>query len=146
MFGQSILSAKHFLSVKPVNAHHSHYIALKHSFFFLVLFFDSSSNPVQVGDSLLGQSLAVCDRGTVNIFKSHLTNETSSLQLHQAEADALASGNSSLVCEGATSLADAVVLAEGVDTDLTAHVELVSDRSSTDVEPIIIVWGELLGT
>ena len=36
------------------------------------------------------------------------------------------------------------MLAETVDTDLLAHVELVRDRSSTDVEPVVIIWGKFL--
>lgn len=45
----------------------------------------------------------------------------------------------------AVALVAAVVLAEGLDADLTSHVELVGDGGGTDVEPVIVIGGQLSG-
>ena len=66
------------------------------------------------------------------------------LELNEAVSDALASGESAVLGAGSVSLCLGVVLSESVDTDLSSHVELVSDGSSTDVEPVLINWREVL--
>ena len=45
---------------------------------------------------------------------------------------------------GAVSLVSGVVLSEGVDSNLTSHVELVGNGGSSDVEPVLVVGGEVL--
>jgi hypothetical protein len=47
---------------------------------------------------------------------------------------------------GSVSLLGSVVLSEGVDSNLSSHVELVGDGGSSDVKPVGIVWGEVLET
>ena len=47
---------------------------------------------------------------------------------------------------GSVSLVGSVVLSQSVDSNLASHVELIGDGSSSDVEPVIIVGGEVFGT
>lgn len=45
---------------------------------------------------------------------------------------------------GSVSLVGTVVLSEGVDSNLTSHVELVGNGGSSNVEPVLVVWGQVL--
>ena len=74
----------------------------------------------------------------------HLSNEGSLLELNEAVSDALSSGESVDLLAGASSLLLTVVLSEGVNSNLLSHVELVCDRGSSDVEPVWVVWREIL--
>ena len=47
---------------------------------------------------------------------------------------------------GSASLFTTVVLSEGVDSNLSSHVELVGDGGSSDVKPVLIVRSEILET
>ena len=44
------------------------------------------------------------------------------------------------------SLLGSVVFSEGVDSNLSSHVELIGDGGSSDVKPVWVVWGEVLET
>ena len=83
---------------------------------------------------------------SVLVFEAHLTDKLSILELNEAVSDALTGGESGVLGASTVSLLLRVVLSEGVDTDLTSHVELVSDGGSTDVEPVIVVWSKVLET
>ena len=72
-----------------------------------------------------------------------LADETGLLEFDKAVADVLTSGLGEVLGAGAHALVATVVLAEGVDTALLAHVELVGDGGGTDVQPVVIVGGEL---
>ena len=37
------------------------------------------------------------------------------------------------------------MLSEGVDSNLSSHVKLISDGGSSSVKPVVIVWSEVLG-
>jgi hypothetical protein len=43
-----------------------------------------------------------------------------------------------------SSISTRVVLSECVDTDLSSHVELVSNGGSSDVKPVDIIWSKIL--
>jgi hypothetical protein len=45
---------------------------------------------------------------------------------------------------GTVSLLGTVMLSEGVDSNLSSHVELVGDGGSSDVKPVSIVRSEIL--
>jgi len=59
-------------------------------------------------------------------------------------ADDLTGRLSAVLGAGTVSLLGAVVLAEGVDTRSLAHVELVGNGGSADVEPVSVVRREIL--
>ena len=106
------------------------------------------SDSVHVGDALLGQRLAHSD--VLDLLVSVLelvlddANETSSLKLSKAVADVFTSGHTSVFGVGAVSLVATIVLTESVDSDLISHVDLVGDGGGAVVEPVSIIWGELV--
>lgn len=110
----------------------------------LLLLGNLGSNSVHIGLALFGESLSDQCAISVLVLKAHLSNELGMLELNEAVSDALASGESAVLGAGSVSLCLGVVLSESVDTDLSSHVELVSDGSSTDVEPVLINWREVL--
>ena len=65
------------------------------------------------------------------------------LELDEAVSDALASGESAVLGAGSVSLLLGVVLSEGVDTDLSSHVQLVGNGGSSDVKPVRVQWSEV---
>lgn len=100
---------------------------------------------VHVHDSLLGEGLAHGDGGTLlSGLVLGLTNEASKLELVEAVADVLASSHSEVLSLGSSSGLGTVVLAEALNTDLLAHVELVADRGSAGVKPVVVKRGEFL--
>lgn len=102
-----------------------------------------SSDSVHVGAALLGQGLANNDRLVVVSLVLGLTNNASSLKLDEAVADVLTGGDTAVLGAGTVALVGAVVLTEGLDTDVVGHVELIGDGGSAGVEPVVGVWGEL---
>ncbi len=46
---------------------------------------------------------------------------------------------------GTIALVTTVVLAEGLDTDLASHVELVGNGGGAEVKPVIVVGAEFIG-
>jgi len=100
------------------------------------------------GDSvhvpLLGESLAHGDGGAFGRVELGGSDEACFLKLLHAETDVLTSCSAGVLWLGSVSCSVTIVLAETVDTDLLAHVELVSDGGRTDIEPVVVVWGELL--
>ena len=110
----------------------------------LLLLHGLGGDSVHVHDTLLGKSLTHGDGGAFGRVELGGSDESSFLKLHEAEADVLTSGSASVLWLGSVSASVTVVLAETVDTDLLAHVELVGNGGSTDVEPVVVVWGELL--
>ena len=99
---------------------------------------------VHVHDTLLGESLAHGDGGAFGRVELGGSDEACFLKLHEAETDVLTGSSSLVLWLGSVSCSVTVVLAETVDTDLLAHVHLVGDGSSTDIEPVVVVWGEFL--
>ena len=110
----------------------------------LFLLHGLSSDSVHVHDTLLGESLTHGDGGTFGRVELGGSDEASFLKLHEAETDVLTGGSAGVLWLGSISASVTVVLAETVDTDLLAHIELVSDGSSTGVEPVIVIGGEFL--
>ena len=47
---------------------------------------------------------------------------------------------------GSVSLVGTVVLSEGVDSNLSSHVELVGNGGSSNVKPVLVIWSEVLET
>ena len=76
----------------------------------------------------------------------HLADKLSLLELDEAVSDALTSDESVVLSAGAVSLLSTVVLSEGVDSNLTSHVELVGNGGSSDVEPVLVIRGKVLET
>jgi len=111
----------------------------------LLLVLDNlAGDSVHVGDTSLGEGLAVDHGSTVGVLEGHLANELGLLELLEAVSDALASGKSGVLGDGASSLGGRVVLSQGVDTDLSSHVQLVGDGGGSDVKPVGIIGGEVL--
>ena len=110
----------------------------------LALLGNLRSNSIHVGLSLLGEGLAHESLIAVLVLEAHLADELGVLELEQAVSDALAGGESGVLSAGAPSLGGGIVLSEGVHTDLAAHVKLVSDGGSTDVEPVSVIGSEVL--
>ena len=111
----------------------------------LELLRDLGGNSVHVGGSLLGQSLSEDGGGVVVVLDGDLANETGSLELDQAVPDALTSGVSLVLGASSVSLLSAVMLSEGVDSNLSSHVELVGAGGSSGVKPVIVVGSEVSG-
>ena len=110
----------------------------------LLLLHGLGGDSVHVHDTLLGESLTHGDGGAFGRVELGGSDESCFLELHEAETDVLTSGSAGVLWLGSVSASVTVVLAETVDTNLLAHVELVGDGGSTDVEPVVVVWGELL--
>jgi len=97
---------------------------------------EGRGDTVRIGGSLLGECLS---NGEV-----HGSDNSSGSELVDAVADVL-SGDGALVrLADSTSGTGTVMLAHAVDTDLLAHVDLVSNRGSTGVEPVVVIRGKLL--
>jgi hypothetical protein len=109
----------------------------------LAVFDDGGSDSVHISDALLGEGLANDDLNIVVADVLGGANVAGGLELLEAVADVLTSGLGEVLGAGAHALVATVVLAEGVDTALLAHVELVGDGGGTDVQPVVIVGGEL---
>lgn len=103
-------------------------------------------NSVHVSSSLLGKSFTNDEVFTIFALVGDLSNEGGSLQLHEDVSDGFSGGESAVLGAGSVSLLGSVVLSEGGDSNLTSHVELVGDGGSSDVEPVWVVWGEVLET
>lgn len=110
----------------------------------LLLLGDLRSNSIHISLTLLCQSLAHQCLISILVLEAHLANELGTLELLEAVSDALAGGESAVLGAGAVPLLLGVVLSEGVDTDLAAHVELVGHGGSADVEPVLVDWRQVL--
>ena len=100
---------------------------------------DVGSDSVHISDTLLGE-----DFTSAEFLLHHLANKLSLLELLEAVSDDLTGRESGVLSASTNSLFRRVVLSEGLDTDLASHVELVSDGGSSDVEPVLLLWGEVL--
>jgi len=103
-----------------------------------------SGDSVHIGGSLLGEGFA---NNNLDAFVRDVlggADETGSLELDEAVADVLTGSLTGVLGVGTVALVATVVLTEGVDTNLSSHVELVSDGGSTDVEPVVVIRGEFL--
>jgi hypothetical protein len=105
---------------------------------------DLDGNAVHVGCALFGERLAHGDGSSLLRLELGGADEAGLLELDEAVADVLTGGLAGVLGEGAVALLATVVLAEGVDTDLLAHVELVGDGGGAVEEPVVVNWGELL--
>jgi hypothetical protein len=110
----------------------------------LELLDDLDGNAVHVGDALLSEGFAHGDGSSFLRLELGGADEASLLELNEAVADVLTSGHAGVLSAGAIALLLTVVLAEGVDTDLLAHVKLVGNGGSAVEEPVEVNWGELL--
>merc|ERR1712031_83685 len=95
----------------------------------LALLGEMGSNSVHIGDSLLGENLTSANVLVLN----HLADELSLLELLEAVPDDLTGGESGVLGASTNSLFRRVMLSEGVDTNLSSHVQLVSDGGSSNV-------------
>lgn len=105
---------------------------------------EGRGDTVHIGGSLLGECLSNGDAGAIVTLEVHGSDNSSGSELVDAVADVL-SGDGALVrLADSTSGTGTVMLAHAVDTDLLAHVDLVSNRGSTGVEPVVVIRGKLL--
>ena len=111
---------------------------------FLELLDDLDGNAVHVGDALLSEGFAHGDGSSFLRLELGGADEASLLELNEAVADVLTSGHAGVLGAGAIALLLTVVLAEGVDTDLLAHVKLVGNGGSAVEKPVKVNWGQLL--
>ena len=100
---------------------------------------------VHVGLSLLGEGLTDAVWLSSVVLNGDLTDESSSLELLERVSDALSGGLSEMLGSGSVVLLLGVVRSELVDSDSSSHVELVSDRGSSNEKPVIIIRSEVLG-
>lgn len=112
----------------------------------LLLLHDLRGDPVHVGGSFLCQSLSKGLLVAVFSLVLDLTNETSFLELLQAVSDHLAGTLVVLGRANAVSLLATVVGLEGRDADLASNVKLIGNGSSSNVEPVAVIRGEILVT
>lgn len=104
-----------------------------------------SGDSVHVGEALLGQTLTNdALLGVIIDVDREGADEGSGLELLEAVADDLTGGQSVVLSAGTVSLLGAIVLAEGVDTDVLSHVDLVENGGGADVEPVSIIRSEVL--
>ena len=101
-------------------------------------------NSVHIGGTLLGKSLTGDELFTLFTFDDHFSDILSSLEFDEAVSDVLTSEESAVLGADTVSLLTRVVLSEGVDTNLTSHVELISDGGSSDVEPVLVIRRQIL--
>ena len=94
--------------------------------------------------TLLGESFAHQCLLSVLVLEAHLSNELGALELLEAVSDALAGGESGVLGTGAVPGLGGVVLSESVDSDLSAHIELVGNGGSANIEPVWVVWRQVL--
>jgi hypothetical protein len=105
---------------------------------------DVGGDSVHIGGALLGEGFS---NNNLDAFVRDVlggADETGSLKLDKAVADVLTGSLTGVLGSGTVVLVATVMLTEGLDTNLSSHVELVSDGGSTVVKPVITVGGELL--
>ena len=111
---------------------------------FLLLLEVGEGDTVHVHDSLLSQALTHGEGLTIWGLELGSSDNVESLKLSEAVSEVLSSSLTSVLGLGSTSGLGSVVLTETGDTDLTSHVDLVSNRSGTGVEPVLGVWRKFL--
>jgi hypothetical protein len=94
---------------------------------------DVGGDSVHVGGALLGEGFSNNDLDTFVRDVLGGTDETGSLELDEAVADVLTSSFTGVLGSSSVVLVATVMLTEGLDTDLSSHVELVSDGGGTVV-------------
>jgi hypothetical protein len=75
-----------------------------------------------------------------------LSNETSLLELLEAVSDHFTSTLVVLGGANAASLLATVVSLQSRHTNLSSDIELIGDGSGSDVQPVAVVWSEILVT
>jgi len=110
----------------------------------LLLLGNLGGDSIHIGLTLLGESLTHQCLLSVLVLKAHLSNELSVLELNEAVSDALTGSLSAVLSACSHSLLLRVVLSKRVHANLTAHVELVCHGGGTDVEPVWVVWRQVL--
>ena len=83
------------------------------------------SNSIHVGGSLFGEGFTVDGNVSVLVLVGHATDQLGVLELNKAVSDAFSSDESGVLHSHTSSLLGRVVFSEGVDTNLSSHVELV---------------------
>ena len=103
-----------------------------------------NSNAVHVHGTLGGKGFAHSDGAALLRLVLGFTDEASLLELLEAVADVLASGQSGVLHLDSTAGLATEVLAESLDSSLLSHVQLVADGGGTGVKPVIVEGSELL--
>ena len=83
------------------------------------------SNSIHVGGSLFGEGFTVDGNVSVFVLVGHATDQLGVLELNKAVSDAFSSDKSGVLLLDSSSLLGRVMFSEGVDTNLSSHVELV---------------------
>ena len=103
---------------------------------------DLGCDSVHVGGAFFGQRLADNDLNAILTHKLSSANEASSFELNEAVTDVLSGCHTTVFGVGSIALVATVVLAEGMDTNLLSHVELVGNRCGAGVEPVTVLRRE----
>ena len=109
----------------------------------LSIFGDLGGNSVHIGGTLLGEHLS--ENVTIS-FIGDLSDESGSFQLLESISDGFTSGNSGVLSSGTSSLFLTIVFSEGVDSNLSSHVELIGNGGSSNVKPVWVIRSEILET
>ena len=102
-----------------------------------------NGDAVHVHYALFGERLSHGDAAALLRLVLGLANDAGLLELVEAVADVLASSHSGVLFLDTTAGLATKVLAEGLDTDLLSHVELVADSGGAGVEPVVVEGSEL---
>jgi hypothetical protein len=102
------------------------------------------SDSVHVGGALLGQDFLVNSLSAVFLLILDEANEASFFELFKAVSDNLARALSVVRGSHTVSLLATIVGSEGRETDLSSDVELVGYGGSSYVEPVAVIWSEIL--
>ena len=102
------------------------------------------SDSVHIGGTFFGEGFTVDGNVSVLVLVGHASNQLSVLELNKAVSDAFSSDESGVLLLDTISLLGRVVLSEGVDTNLSSHVELVCDGGSSDVKPVWVIRSQVL--
>lgn len=114
------------------------------SLLLLSILVDLGSDSVHVSDSNLGEGLT--SSGFVSVFtlESDEADESSGFQLLEAVSDVSTGSSGSSFGFSSSLFFGSVVGSEGGDSYSLSHVKLVGNRGSSGVEPVLVVWGQIL--
>lgn len=119
---------------------------VERTFSLLLFLVVGGDETVHVHDTLLGQTLAHGHRDTFVGLEFGSANKSHGLELVEAVANALSTGEGFVVLSGTISLVSSIVSAESLNSNLLSDVELVGEGGGAGIKPVLGVWGELFET
>jgi hypothetical protein len=112
----------------------------------LLVLHELRGDPIHVSDALLCEGLSRSLLAAILRLVLNETNETGVLELLQAVSDHFTSSLVVLGRADTVSLLATVVRLQSRHTNLASDVQLVSDGSSSGVQPVAVVGSEILET